>query len=191
MSSSNPKAHLHAARVLRRRRLAAQHALSRILASATSCEGGVAKILEVLGRSLGADVGELWVPDGTGEVLEHAGLWHAPSLAPCEADLDAWRTKTFRCGVGVPGCVWDLGIAVAVHDIVRDELFARPDVAERLGLRGAVAFPVHFGGTTIGVLQHFFEAESMPADEIIELFADVGGQIGLFLEHFRVRAALG
>lgn len=190
MSSSDPNASVHV-RVLHRRRLSTQHALSRILASATSRERGVAKMLAVLGRSLDAGVGELWIPDGTGDVLEHAGFWHAPALASRKADLDAWRTTTFRSGVGLPGCVWDLGIAVALQDVISDAVFERYEVAQRLGLRSAVAFPVHFGGSTVGVLQHFFENAPVPVDEIIELFSDVGGQIGAFLELCKFREARG
>jgi GAF domain-containing protein len=173
----------------RRRRLSAQHALSRIIGSLATLEEGAARILEVLGQSLGAQVGELWIANHDREVLELRGLWHDRDVGQSSAepeDLRAWREIVFRRDAGLPGAVFELGIPIWLTDVLNEEVFLRREIAARLGLHGVVAFPVLFAGSSRGVLQFFYSAARVPEDEVLEIFSDVGAQVGAFLERLRL-----
>jgi rsbT co-antagonist protein RsbR len=73
-----------------------------------------------------------------------------------------------------------------IGDVKDDPNFARLREASELGLRGAYAFPIHFAGHTTGALVFFQIARAEPSPELVEIFADVGAQIGLFLERLRI-----
>jgi GAF domain-containing protein len=175
---------------LRQRRLAAQHLLSRVLASNATIDEAGKHILQLVGLSLGAIAGEIWVARETDTALELRTFWCAPEFTIEPSDLRAWSHTTFRSDEGLPGAVLTAGIPLWLTDVADEELFARREMAARVGLRAAVAFPIYFAGSTQGVVQFFYPAPRVPDDEVLELFADIGAQIGSFLERVRLSAAL-
>lgn len=170
------------------RRLSAQYALSGVLASATGVES-LPRILDVIGESLRADVAELWVLDRDAAVLRSSATWAARAE---EAGAFAMSTAsmTFARGEGLPGRVWDSGQPAWTKDILVELGFLRKSAADAAGLHAAVAFPVQFAGETIGVIQFFYRAVLEPNAELVSSFADVGSQVGLFLERARMGETL-
>jgi len=159
-------------------RLSTQSALSQILASSRGRDA-LPRILEVLGQGLEAEIVELWLVERAAKLLVCEASWHAPGL---DGDLHtkAARGMTFPRGRGLPGRAWDAGAPEWTNDVV-------PHAQER-GLHSCVAFPVTLGDEMTGVVQCFFRGtrERIPD----EVFADVGGQIALFLERARLGDAL-
>jgi len=159
-------------------RLSTQPALTQILASSRSRES-LPRILEVLGQGLEAELVELWLVERGAKVLVCEASWHAPGI---DGELHARSSSgmTFPRGRGLPGRVWAAGAPEWTSDVVAH--------AQQLGLKSGVAFPVQLADETTGVLQCFFRGtrERLPD----ELFADVGGQIALFLERARLGDAL-
>lgn len=170
------------------RRIGAQHELSRVLATASSVEEAAPRILAIVARSLSSAVAELWIEDEGGRGLRCAGFWSAE--APPAGFEAAARTGTFALGEGLPGRVWRSGRAAVVRDVTEDDAFVRMTQAYGAGLRGALALPIEFAGRAVGVLQLFFREAGEVPTEVVDLFADVGAQLGLFLERSRVSEAV-
>jgi len=86
--------------------------------------------------------------------------------------------------------VWAGGQPAWSKDILVDRGFVRKAAADAAGLHAAVAFPVQFAGETIGVIQFFYGEVLEPNAERLSSFADVGSQVGLFLERARMGETL-
>ena len=66
-----------------------------------------------------------------------------------------------------------------------DENFPRVEAARREGLHGAFAFPILLGGEMLGVFEFFCQKVREPDDEMLQLFAATGSQIGQYLHRKR------
>ncbi len=74
--------------------------------------------------------------------------------------------------------------------MVDDDNFPRAPVAIREGLHGALGFPVLLGDDVIGVLEFFSREITRPDEELLEMLATIGSQIGQFVERKRAEAEL-
>ncbi|HVE80002.1 MAG TPA: PAS domain S-box protein, partial [Gemmatimonadaceae bacterium] len=174
-----------------RRRLAAQLAVSRVLAEASDLQEVAPKVFEIVGERLGWEVGAFWTVEegGAGEALRLAGMWRCGGVPPGALER-ASEGLAFRRGRGLPGRVWERGEPVWVEDVGEDAEFVRGEAADEDGMRGAMAFPVVDGGL-VGVFE-FFRREVLPPDEdLMRTAALTGGQIGQFVERRRAEEALG
>ncbi len=171
------------------RRMAAQHAVTRILAEAESLEAATPGILRAVGETAGWDVGAIWEVDRQANLLRCVALWHSSSLAVPEFEA-LTRSTAFPPGIGLPGRVWEGGRPAWIVDVTRDSNFPRAPVAAREGLHGAFAFPVRLGDDVLGVIEFFSREVRRPDDELLAAFAAVGSQIGQYIERKRAEAAL-
>ena len=165
-------------------RLAAQHAVMRILAESPSLDDAAPRILGAVCEALGWDVGVLWLADQAAGVLRCHEFWHVPSL-----EADAFEALTRRLelppGAGLPGRVWSARRSVWIPDVTEDEDFVRGDAAVETGLRAAIAFPIVVGGEVRGVVEFFHRRVQEPVANLLRGLAIVGGQIGQFVERKR------
>lgn len=172
------------ARKLAERCLAAEHAVTRILAEAAEIINAAPGMMQAICESLGWDVGVVWTVDGQANVLRCIDVWHAPTVeAPAFAQ--ASRQGAFALGVGLPGRVWRSRRPAWVPDVTQDADFPRAAIAAGEGLHGAYGFPIYNGVEFLGVME-FFSREMLRADDkLVEMMAAIGGQIGQFLERRR------
>ena len=170
-------------------RLRVQHAVAQILAEAATIEEATLRILRAMGDCLGWDVGALWRVDREAEALRCVELWHKASIQVPEFERVS-REFTFVPGLGLPGRVWSSLEPEYIHDVVPDDNFPRAPIAEREGLHAALGFPILLGGEVLGVIE-FFSREIRPPDqELLNLLATIGSQIGQFIERKRGEEAL-
>ena len=97
----------------------------------------------------------------------------------------ASRSTTFARGVGLPGRVWASRRPAFIPDVSADDNFPRAKVASQEGLRGALGFPILLGEQVLGVLEFFSREIARPDEELLEMLATVGSQIGQFAERKR------
>ena len=90
------------------RRLAAEHAVARILAESTRLTDAAPKILQTMSQNLGWDVGALWIIDRDAVVLRCIEVWHTATVE-IPAFEQVSRLLTFSAGIGLPGRVWASG----------------------------------------------------------------------------------
>jgi PAS domain S-box-containing protein len=170
-------------------RLRVQHMVAQILAEAATIEEASPRILRAMGESLGWDLGTLWRVDRQAEALRCVELWHKTSIEVPEFER-ASREFTFGPGLGLPGRVWSSLEPEYIPDVVLDENFPRAPTAEREGLRAAFGFPILLGGEVLGVIEFFSREIKQPDQELLNVLATIGSQIGQFIERKRAEEAL-
>jgi PAS domain S-box-containing protein len=170
-------------------RLRVQHTVAQILAEAATIEEVTPRILRAMGESLGWDVGALWRVDREAEALRCVELWHNTWIEVPEFERVS-REFTFVPGFGLPGRVWSSLEPEYIPDVVSDENFARGSVAQREGLHAAFGFPILLGGEVVGVIEFFSPKIRQPDQELLNMLATIGSQIGQFIERKRAEAEL-
>jgi PAS domain S-box-containing protein len=162
------------------RHLAAEHAVTRILADRRPFDETVPRLLETIGSVGSWQAGTLWMVDEATDTLRCVDVWRsAAALEPFES---LTRRSSFHRGVGLPGRVWNAGEPVWIDDVTRDSNFPRAALAGEVGLHSALGFPICVSRRITGVLE-FFSGEARPADrDLLQMFDAVGTQIGQFIE---------
>jgi PAS domain S-box-containing protein len=168
-------------------RLRVEHIVAQILAEAATIEEVTPRILRAMGECLGWDVGALWRVDRKTEELRCVELWHRASIEVPEFERVS-RKSTFVPGLGLPGRVWSSLQPEYVPDVVLDENFPRAPIAEREELHAALAFPILLGGKALGVIEFFSREIRQPDQELLNVLATIGSQIGQFIERKRAEA---
>lgn len=166
-------------------RLAADHAVARVLAESHTLHEAAPRLLRAMGERLGWKLGAFWVIERNSSVLTPVGVWHADDI-----EAGNFRAVTnasrFGPGEGLPGRVLDTRRPHWIDDVAREANFTRAATAAEAGLHSAFAFPVRAGDEILGVIE-FFHNEVIAADEgLLEVVELIGGDIGQSVR--RVRA---
>ncbi len=169
-------------------RLRVQHTVAQVLAEAATIEEASPRILRAMGECLGWDVGALWRVDREAEALRCVELWHKASIEVPEFERVS-REFIFVPGLGLPGRVWSSLEPEYIPDVVPDENFPRGSIAEREGLHSAFGFPILLGGEVLGVIEFFSREIRQPDQELLNMLAAIGSQIGQFVERKRAEEA--
>ena len=164
-------------------RLAADHAVTRLLAESPTLEAAAARILPAIGETLEWEMGAIWRVEEEG-VLRCVETWHVPHLHAPEFETIT-RKALFPPGLGLPGRVWADGKPLWIHDVVPDTNFPRAMFALEEGLHSAFGFPVRSGDKVIGVMEFFSREIREPDDQLLQMFEAIGCQIGQFIERKR------
>jgi PAS domain S-box-containing protein len=125
--------------------------------------------------------GQAWIPRRDGSGLECGPAWHTnrPGLKEFKR-----ANKTFLSspGIGLPGRVWTSRQAVWIRDVTREPDFVRAPVAQKAGLRSALAMPIMAGDQVVAVIE-FFVCETRQEDErLIKLVSAVANNVGIGLQ---------
>jgi PAS domain S-box-containing protein len=171
------------------RRLHAQYAVARALATSSSLREAAGAILGAICEAVGWDYAGLWQVDAARGVLWCVETWSAPGASFPEFEAVS-RKMTFELGLGLPGRVWATRQLFFAPDIVHDPNFPRGKVVARAGLHSALGFPLLLADEVIGVLEFFSREIGRPDAELLEMLATVGSQVGQFVERKRAEAEL-
>jgi two-component system, cell cycle sensor histidine kinase and response regulator CckA len=165
------------------RRREAQHALSRVLASAATLEEALPTALEAVAHGLECDLGAFWPASPPAGGPACAGVWHAPSPSLARLADECLRGPP-------PAETWAGGEAAVLADLSVDPACPLGPGAARAGLRSAFVVPVRGGGEALGVVGLFSRREQRADDALLQQFADVGSQLGQFLARQRAGESL-
>jgi len=170
-------------------RLAAQYAVTRVLAEAPTLDSATPRILQAICESLDWPVGAIWRVDQKQRLLRCVETWHAPSAQAQEFNRST-HFETFAPGVGLPGRVWSQAGPVWIEDVTKDSNFPRSSIAAREGLHAAFGFPILLGAEVVGVLEFFSRQIQQPDRRLLEMMGAAGSQIGQFIERRAAEEAL-
>jgi PAS domain S-box-containing protein len=164
-------------------------AVTKILAESPALTDAVPRILQTVCETLGWKIGDFWTPDPQGKLLRCLKVWgcRAGSFPKFKARS---CERTFAPGVGLPGRVWISRKPVWISDVTKDNNFPRAPFAITEGLHGAFGFPIFFGDRFLGVMEFFSDEIREPDQDLLEIFASIGSQIGQFIERKRAQEAL-
>jgi PAS domain S-box-containing protein len=166
------------------RQLAAEHAVTRALASSNNLEDAAAKVLQTVGETLGCDLGVLWEVGVAPGVLRCVAVWHPPGVEVTEFEEHS-RRIAFARGEGLAGRVWSSG----QPDWVPEAPFPRSVAARRGGPCGALAFPLRSNGEVLGVIELFGPEFHQPQEAELAGMASIGIQVGQFIERRQAELA--
>ena len=173
-------------------RVAAQYAVTRILAEADSLAAAAPDVLRAIGESLEWDWGALWSSDWERDhdaaPLRCNCLWHAPDIETAEFDT-ASRERTFAAE-GRLGQVWRTTKPIWMADATTEPEFLRASAAAKVGLHGAVIFPVLLDTEPLAVAEFFSRASRERDEEQLATLSAIGSQIGQFIKRRRAETAL-
>jgi PAS domain S-box-containing protein len=168
-------------------RQSTQYSVTRILAEASTFEGAAPAILEAVCRSLGWEVGAVWLVDRQRDVLRLNVLWCGGTVQVPEFHA-ASRGTTLRRGASLAGSVWEAGKPLWIHDIATHPEFELSPMAARDGLHGSFGFPILLGSEVLGVLEFLSREVRQPDGEMLAMIGSIGSQVGQFIERKTVEA---
>jgi PAS domain S-box-containing protein len=172
-------------------RVAMQYQVARVLAISTSVGNAAPRLLEEISSCPGWDVGAMWLVDKSARLLRCLDLWNTRGVKVAEF-IEATRKTTFPPGLGLPGRVWAGNAPTWIPDVTIDSNFPRGPVASKVGLHSACAFPIRGAeNEVLGIIEFFSPRIEQPDDELLQMLAAVGSQIGQFIERKRMEQALG
>jgi PAS domain S-box-containing protein len=170
-------------------RLVVQHTVTQLLAEAATLEEATRKILQAVCECLVWDLGELWRTDRAAGVLRCVEVWHKKSIEVPQFAATS-RDRTFMPGIGLPGRVWSSREPTYIPDVVQDANFLRAPIAAREGLHSAFAFPILLGSEVVGVMDFFSQEIRQPDQDLLDMMATIGSQIGQFIERKRAEETI-
>jgi PAS domain S-box-containing protein len=163
-------------------RLAAEHAITRILANAQSLDEAAPGMVQVLLDSLEMDFGAFWVLDQKRGFLHASVMTLRNQSPPLRGFLEESRRFSFTQGESLPGRVWQRRRPVWLADVLPDTQIQRRELAASAGLRSAVAFPIQSASEFFGVLE-FFTLRRAEADQtVLNMMTAIGSEIGQFIK---------
>jgi len=167
----------------------AQFAVTRPLATSASWAEAAPQVIQGLCESMGWALGEFWGIDLETSALRWEFGWLRPSR-DLEAFEAASKALTFARGVDLVGRVWATGKSAAVRDVASDRNAVRAKLAGRAGLHGNFVFAVTNGRKVIGVIALFSREVRSLDRPTLRVMADIGSQIGQFIERRRAEEEL-
>jgi len=127
-------------------------------------------------------VGHAYVREPVSGDLVPSTSWHIES-GQFAAFRSATERTTFSKGIGLPGRVLATGEPAWIADVGEDPGFHR----QRLGVRGAFAFPVHADGELRAVLEFFTPSPVAPDRALLAVMGQIGRQLGRVVERIRAQ----
>lgn len=163
-------------------RLAAEHAITRILSNAPSLDEACPGILQVLLDSLEMDFGAFWTMDGRHETLQPSLMNLRKSSPGLKQYLEETRRQSLTAGSDtLPSRVWKERRPVWISDVLLEDKFQNREWAAKAGLRSAVAVPIHHGNDFFGALEFFTTRRLEPDPALMNMMTAIGSEIGQFV----------
>jgi diguanylate cyclase (GGDEF)-like protein/PAS domain S-box-containing protein len=167
----------------------AQHAVTRILAGASTEDEVILGLLPELGERMGWEYGALWRWDDEAERLVCAKTWTADGQHLLRF-ASASRQVKLAAGEGLPGRVWESRKPALVADVAVDENFPRGEAAAEADLHAAICLPLLNRGERLGVVEFLASGIGQSDERLIDVLTSIGTQVGQHLTIIRERAEL-
>jgi adenylate cyclase len=155
---------------------------TRAIGEAVDFHSALEVILHQVGETIRWDVGEAWIPDAEGTLLQSAPGWYASN-----ARMDSFRSQseqlTFAKNIGLPGRVWASKQPEWVEDISQGYPdFLQSEIALEIGFKAGFGVPILVGDEVLAVLV-FFKISSCRKDaRFIDIFNAVATQLGSLIQ---------
>jgi PAS domain S-box-containing protein len=157
-----------------------QYDAATILSENDSLSELLLRTLEQICRTFGWQTGEFWMVDEASNLLRLIRVW------PSEGTSHLWeefaRKQTMDLASGVPGRAWKSARPAFVTNLASDDNCARKELAQKLGMHSAFAFPVAGRGEVLGVLVFFGTQTRCPDEDGLSCFAAIARELFQFVE---------
>lgn len=161
--------------------LATQYVVTRVLAEAPPLANATLKILQVIGKHTGWDVGMFWTVDESVGSLRCVEVWDREVSEAGKTFATEIQSLTLASGMGLLGRVWATGKPAWCADIAQVSDCPAASSAARRGLHGVLAVPIWSGTAFFGVMALFSVQAREPAPGLVPLLVALSCQIGQFM----------
>jgi signal transduction histidine kinase len=142
--------------------------------------------LQRICKHTGWPVGHLYLVDKDAKSpLVSSTIWHLDDLDQFETFKEISEETAFDPGIGLPGRVLASGKPAWIIDVTQDPNFPRAKLSHNLGVKAGFAFPVLIREEVVGIMEFFSEEAAEPEDELLEIMAHIGAQLGRVIERQR------
>lgn len=169
------------------RRVATEHAVTRVLASVPRRDQAILKILQAVCENMRFDAAAFWMVVEPTEGIRCFAFWHRPELSAPELEIMT-RDQTFGHGQGLPGRVWADGEPIWQEQV--EPGYARRDAALKAGLKSAMALPLKTEQDFHGVLEFFGRRPEEVDAHWKQTLNVICGQIAAFFQRKVAQARL-
>jgi diguanylate cyclase (GGDEF)-like protein/PAS domain S-box-containing protein len=165
---------------------AMQFSVTRTIAEADAVEEAGRRILKVIGESMECAAGTLWLRDTRADMLRPQVSWRAadPLAERCE-DIER---LTRQHGEGFVGRVWEAQRPLVTVDLAPD--LGGSAATSASGLQAGFGLPILAGHSVTGVIGFLAATPPELDGPTLELFGDIGRQIGQFIQRKRAEISL-
>ncbi|HEY0680910.1 MAG TPA: MHYT domain-containing protein [Steroidobacter sp.] len=155
---------------------------------ATSTDTAMQFALDRICAHTGWPVGHVYfcAPGGSTDLIS-SSLWHVDDPERFAALCNATQRTRLHAGMGLPGRVVKTGKPAWIRDVREDSSFSADVEVATLDVRGAFGFPVMVQGKVVAVLEFFSHRVEEPDDELLNVMANVGAQLGQVVERTRAQ----
>ena len=155
---------------------------TRAIGEAVDFHSALEVILHQVGQTIRWDVGEAWIPDAEGTVLQSAPGWYASNPR-----MDSFRSQseklTFARNIGLPGRVWASKQPEWVEDISQGYPdFLQSEIALEIGFKAGFGVPILVGDEVLAVLVFFKLSPCRKNARFIDIFNAVATQLGSLIQ---------
>ncbi|NJR23363.1 MAG: response regulator [Richelia sp. CSU_2_1] len=163
---------------------------TRAIGEAADFHSALEVILRQVGETIGWDLGEAWIPDSEGIVLQSSRGWYASNTGMTEFRRRSEKL-TFPMNIGLPGRVWASKKSEWVEDISQGYPdFIRSEIAVEIGFKAGFGVPILVGEEVLAVLV-FFKILPAPKDpRFLNIFNVIGSQLGSLIQRKQAEEAL-
>jgi hypothetical protein len=143
--------------------------------SSTNLREAIQNCLKEVCQHTGWPVGHCYaLPDGGDDKLMSTKVWPWELSTKFLAFKEVSEEMTFSPGIGLPGRVLSSGRPAWIVDVTKDENFPRANLADNIGVKSGLAFPIKLSGDVIAVLEFFSEEATEPDPPVLEFMALIG-----------------
>lgn len=163
---------------------------TRAISESVDFHSALEVILHQVGKTIGWDLGEAWIPDSEGMYLKSSRGWYASD--DCMATFrQESENFTFARNIGLPGRVWDSQKPEWVEDVsVGYPEFVTSKIALEIGFKTGFGVPILVDHEVLAVLV-FFKLLSCPKDSrFIDIFNFIGTQLGSLIQRKKAEESL-
>lgn len=119
-----------------------------------------------------------------------AGLWYLDDPEKFETFRRVTEQTPIAPGEGLIGRVYADARPAWIKNVLDHPDFPRARLVPDLGVKSGFAFPVLVGKEVVAVLEFYSDQEYEPDQELLEVMAQIGTQIGRVVERFRAESEL-
>ena len=177
-------------RVLASRRLAMEHAVTKVLAEAASVDEAMPKLINTMCEAMGWSYGSRWNWSEAEQTLVRNEFWTEFEMDFSGEDMVPWTRLRYRNPGGAVSRAWFEKHPVWIEDMRQNDTFNRRFTALKLGLHSAFVFPVISGSETIGIMEFFGREVRRPDEMLLQIAGSIGRQIGQFIQRKEAEQAL-
>jgi signal transduction histidine kinase/CheY-like chemotaxis protein/HAMP domain-containing protein len=162
---------------------------TRLLAESTTADGVMPRLLQLICKEMAQDMTVIWKQEEPENLLRCAYAWQSSELSK-DGFLRAIEKVSLPTCEGLAGRVWVNRRPVWIADVTKEPGFAGAEQAAASSLHSAIVVPIFQNDELGGLLQLMTRNGHEPEQDLLQLWAAFGSQIGQFLSRKRAEVDL-